>query len=163
MSTATVPTLPPQVHDFDFLFGRWRVTHRRLTQRNAGSDDWDVFEGISYIEPRMGGICNVEEHEWTERGWRGVALRTLNLTTGEWAIYWIADRDGVMSAPVFGRFHQGGCRLEGPDMDGDLPIIALYEWSRTDTDRPLWVQHFSYDGGETWEKNWEMDFRRHEG
>lgn len=108
----------------------------------------------------MGGMVNVEEHDWNERGWRGVAVRTLNLQSGDWSIYWISDRDGVLSPPVVGRFHTDGCRLEGPDSYQGRPIIARYEWSRIDTATPRWTQHFSFDGGQTWEKNWVMDFSR---
>lgn len=148
------------IHDFDFLFGHWEVEHRRLTNRGVGSDDWDVSHGTAFTEPRMGGITNIEQHDCSERGWRGVALRTLDLTTGEWSIYWISDRDGRLSPPVVGRFHDDGCRLEGPDLDGERPILARFEWSRVNTDTPHWAQHFSYDDGRTWELNWAMKFRR---
>lgn len=38
----------PAVHDFDFYMGTWRIHHRRLTKRLAGSDDWQEFEGTSH-------------------------------------------------------------------------------------------------------------------
>lgn len=158
--TPANPDPSPHVHDFEFLFGHWAVRHRKLKNRGVGADDWDEFEGTSFTEPRMGGVCNVEEHDWTERGWRGVAVRTLDLNTGDWSIYWISDADGRLSPPVVGRFHDGGCRLEGSDTDGGRPILARYEWSLIDTDTPRWTQHFSYDDGATWETNWVMDFRR---
>ena len=152
--------LPETAHEFDFLFGRWSVGHRRLKTRGVGSGDWDVFTGTAFTEPRMGGVVNVEQHDCPARGWRGVALRTLDLTSGDWSIYWISDRDGRLSPPVVGRFHEDGCRLEGPDVDGSRPIVARYEWSRVRSDAPRWTQHFSYDGGRTWELNWVMDFTR---
>ncbi len=36
------PTIEPgsAVHDFDFYWGKWRVHHRRLKERLAGSDEW---------------------------------------------------------------------------------------------------------------------------
>lgn len=154
------PDPTPHIHDFDFLFGRWDVAHTRLRQRGVGCQDWDVTHGTAFTEPRMGGISNIEQHDCPEGGWRGVALRTVDVKTGEWSIYWISDRDGRLSPPVNGRFHESGCRLEGPDTDAGRPIIARYEWSRVDTDTPRWVQHFSYDDGATWERNWVMDFRR---
>jgi hypothetical protein len=148
------------VHDFDFLFGRWTVRHRRLVTRGAGADDWDAFDGTAFTEPRMGGISNIEQHDCPARGWRGVALRTLDLAAGDWSIYWISDRDGRLSPPVVGRFQGDGCRLEGPDTDGGRPVVARYEWSRIGSGAPRWEQHFSYDGGATWELNWVMDFSR---
>ena len=45
------------IHDFDFLFGNWSVTNRRLKQRWVGSDDWDVFTGVQRCEPRLGGAA----------------------------------------------------------------------------------------------------------
>ena len=151
---------PASIHDFDFLFGRWTVRHRKLKARGVGSGDWDEFEGTAWTEPRMGGIANIEQHDCPARGWRGVAVRTLDLATGLWSIYWISDADGRLSPPVVGGFHGDGCRLEGPDSDGGRPVIARYEWSRVRSGAPRWVQHFSYDGGAAWEMNWVMDFTR---
>ena len=160
MTALPVESSATTVHDFDFLFGRWTVSHRRLTTRAIDGQDWDAFEGTAWTEPRMGGISNVEQHDCPARGWRGVALRTFDLTTGEWSIYWISDRDGRLSPPVVGRFHAHGCRLEGPDTDDGRPIVARYEWSRIHSGAPRWEQHFSYDDGQTWELNWVMDFAR---
>jgi hypothetical protein len=150
----------PQLHDFDFLFGRWTVRHQRLKTRGAGAADWDVFSGTAYTEPRMGGLVNVEEHDCPERGWMGVALRAFDLVSGSWSIWWIGDRDGQLQPPVVGRFHEDGCRLDGPDSDGGRPIIARYEWSRVHSGAPRWTQSFSWDDGVTWEANWIMDFTR---
>ena len=158
--TAQPVEAPASIHDFDFLFGRWTVRHRKLRARGVGSDDWDDFEGSAWTEPRMGGISNIEQHDCPARGWRGVAVRTLHLATGLWSIYWISDADGRLSPPVVGGFHADGCRLEGPDSDGGRAIVARYEWSRIRSGAPRWVQHFSYDGGATWEMNWVMDFTR---
>lgn len=159
MSTQPLPD-PSPVRDFDFLFGHWRVRHQRLMTRGAEAADWDVFEGTAFTEPRMGGLVNVEEHNCPARGWRGVALRSLDQETGAWSIWWISDRDGRLQPPVVGRFDDDGCRLEGPDTDGGRAIVARYEWSRVRSGTPRWTQSFSYDGGATWETNWVMDFSR---
>jgi len=159
MSASPIRSSPP-VRDFDFLFGHWTVTHRRLKVRGVGADDWDVFTGTAFTEPRMGGLVNIEQHDCPERGWRGVALRTLDPATGLWSIHWISDRDGRLSPPVVGGFQAGGCRLEGPDADDGRPIIARFDWSHIDTPTPRWTQSFSYDDGATWEANWVMDFAR---
>ncbi|MGO4408635.1 MULTISPECIES: DUF1579 domain-containing protein [unclassified Brevundimonas] len=148
----------PRTADFDFQFGHWTVEHRRLVARGVGCDDWDSFESTSQCRPQLGGVANVEEQVCAARGWMGMAVRTLDRATGEWSIYWISDADGRMQPPVRGRFRDGLGRFEGPDVDGGRPIIARYEWSRTDTAHPRWTQSFSYDDGATWEVNWIMDF-----
>lgn len=160
MTALPIDPPPAALRDFDFLFGRWTVQHRRLRARGARGGDWDAFAGTAFTEPRMGGISNIEQHDCPARGWRGVALRTLDLASGQWSIYWISDRDGRLSPPVVGGFHDDGCRLEGPDVDDGRPITARYEWSRIRSGAPRWEQHFSYDGGATWELNWVMDFAR---
>src|SRR3954466_15411910 len=52
----------PAVHDFDFLPGTWRVHHRRLTQRLAGSDEWEQFEGTSVAHALLGGAGNIDDN-----------------------------------------------------------------------------------------------------
>jgi hypothetical protein len=159
MSAQPVDALP-EIHDFDFIHGRWTVAHRRLKRRGVGSDDWDEFRATATCEPRLGGMANVEEMDCPERGWMGMAVRSFDLTAREWSIWWISDRDGRLGAPVRGRFNADGCVLEGPDADDGRPVIARYIWSDIEADSARWSQQFSYDDGRTWETNWVMDFAR---
>jgi hypothetical protein len=161
MTASTPPARRrPEVHDFDFFMGRWTVRHRRLRTRGVGAADWDEFDSLAECRPFLGGVANVEEQVCSARGWRGMAVRALDLATGVWSISWISDVDGRVQPPVLGRFSNGLGVFEGPDLDGDRPILVRFEWSRTDTDSPRWAQAFSRDEGDSWETNWIMDFRR---
>lgn len=156
----TLPTLPAEARDFDFFMGRWTVHHRRLARRGVGATDWDTFDSVAECRPLLGGVANVEEQVCIDRGWRGAAMRCLDLARREWSIYWISDADGRLQPPVRGRFEDGVGVFEGPDIDGERPILARYTWMRSADDAPRWSQAFSYDGGATWETNWIMDFTR---
>jgi hypothetical protein len=147
--------------DFDFLFGRWAVSHRRLKQRHVGSDDWSRFDGVVVCEPRLDGVVNVEEHRREGKPF-GFALRTFDLKTHRWSIYWVNPMDGLLQAPVHGGFQNGVGVFEGEDMDDGRPIRARYVWSEITADRARWEQAFSLDGGRTWETNWVMEFVRSE-
>lgn len=154
---------PPAVHDFDFIHGRWTIANRRLQTRGVGADDWDVFASTAFCEPRLDGLVNVEQIACPERGWTGMSLRSFDLERGVWSIWWISSLNGQLQPPVSGVFQNGGCVLEGPDMDGDHPILARYIWSDIEPDTARWTQTFSYDEGATWEANWIMDFTRAAG
>lgn len=165
MTAAAAPSAPSAEpgREFDFLFGRWRVQHRQLVERNAGAGAWREYEGTAWCRPLLDGFANVEEHHFAGRGGdRGVALRLFEPATGEWSIYWVSGKDGMLQPPVRGRFEGFACVLEGDDVDAGLPIRARYMWSRTDQRVPRWEQAFSWDGGRTWELNWVMDFHREE-
>ena len=43
------------LHDFDFLVGAWRVHHRRLKERLAGSHEWQAFDGTCVNRRLMDG------------------------------------------------------------------------------------------------------------
>ena len=49
-------------HDFDFLVGKWRVHHRRLKARLAGSAEWQEFEGTCEMQMTMGGQGNMDDN-----------------------------------------------------------------------------------------------------
>jgi hypothetical protein len=51
----------PGAADFDFLFGTWRVHHRKLKHRLAGDTDWIQFEGEMICWPLLGGLGNVDD------------------------------------------------------------------------------------------------------
>ena len=146
--------------DFHFLYGRWRVQHHRLTTRGVGSDDWDVFHSDTYCQGLMGGLCNVDENDFHDRGFQGLSFRTFNVETRQWAIYWVNSASGALQSPVFGRFENGKGQFHGEAMDGDRPVKVVYRWEDITSSSACWSQAFSYDGGETWETNWIMDFTR---
>ena len=156
----TAPSYPPEVHDFDFIHGHWTIANRKLKTRGVGADDWDLFASSAFCEPRLDGLVNVEQISCPERGWIGMSLRSFDLERGLWSIWWISSADGRLQPPVSGRFENGGCVLEGPDMDAGRPIIARYSWSDIQPTTARWTQAFSYDEGATWETNWIMDFTR---
>ncbi|TMQ13171.1 MAG: DUF1579 domain-containing protein [Deltaproteobacteria bacterium] len=154
------------IDDWRFLYGRWRVHHRRLVARLAGSEEWQEFEGTSEMWPLLGGAGNVDDNviELPGDPYRAASLRSLNPETGQWSIWWLdGRRPGVLDVPVVGSFTDGvGSFLAEDTFDG-RPIVIRFLWTRIDTDTPRWEQAFSPDGGDTWETNWEMDFSRDPG
>ncbi len=147
-------------HDFAFNHGDWEVTNRRLKVRGAGSDDWDVFPSFQKSQLLMGGTVSIDESDFPTKGFKGMTLRLYDPAKDQWSIYWINSSDGLLQPPVHGRFEGGKGVFSGDDMDGDRPVKVLFDWSVSDPATPRWSQAFSYDGGQTWETNWIMEFRR---
>lgn len=145
---------------FRFNQGEWRVSHRRLKARNVGSSDWDQFETRTVSQLLMGGTVSIDETDFPDWGFKGMSLRLYDPAQDRWTIFWINSTDGAMQPPVSGRFVDGKGVFEGDDFDGGQPIRVRFEWAGTETPGPQWSQAFSYDGGENWETNWVMQFRR---
>jgi len=43
-------------HDFDFIYGKWRMPNHRLKKRLAGSHEWVDFITCDEASPLPGGI-----------------------------------------------------------------------------------------------------------
>src|SRR5262245_7394172 len=147
------------LHDFDYLFGDWRVRHRILRPLQGGS--WSEFEGTCTERPLMDGRANVEEHRFERPAGvtYGVAVRSYDPKTAEWAIWWIDSRvpHGAMDPPMKGRFEDGvGTFYSDSPLDGK-PIKVRFLWSAK-AGKPHWEQAYSEDEGATWVVNWIMDF-----
>lgn len=154
---------PGGSQDFDCEFGRWRVSHCRLTERLAGCDKWQSFSGTTDARPVLGGQGNIEDNvpEFPDQPYRAVALRSFDPLAQTWAIWWLASNaPHRMDVPVIGRFHQGVGAFFADDTLLGTAIKVRFLWLRTDTARPRWEQAFSGDGGRSWETNWTMDFDR---
>lgn len=148
------------LHDFDFLHGKWNVTHRRLQARGVGSTNWHQYSGSAETRPLLAGLCNVEEHRIEGQPFSGVALRCFDRAAKQWRIYWVGERDGLLQPPVHGEFDHDLGHFEGDDVDGDRPIRVRFLWRKLTPSSARWEQSFSYDAGKTWETNWIMDFER---
>jgi len=152
---------PSGIHDFDFLFGEWRVHHRRL---KPGGQEWMEFEGTSSNRALMDGAANLEEHalDAPTGAYRAVALRSYDSKTAQWAIWWLDGRypAGPLGPPVKGRFEDGiGTFYADYTQDG-TPMRGRFLWSNITPTSARWEQAASSDGGKTWAPNWIMEFRR---
>jgi len=151
------------VHDFDFLIGKWRVHHRRLKDRLAGSHDWVEFDGTCELWTTMDGQGNVDDNYigLPDGPYRAVSFRDYDAGAQTWAIWWLdGRRPHCIEPPVFGNFKDGVGTFVGEDTFKGTPIKVRFIWSRIAADSAHWEQAFSADGGKTWETNWRMDFTR---
>lgn len=84
-------------HDFDFLFGRWKVHNRRLLERLQGSTEWAEFEATSVVRAVLGGLGNEDEYRtsyWPD--FTGMSFRLFDPKTRRWAIYWADSIRGTL-------------------------------------------------------------------
>ncbi|MDM4767088.1 DUF1579 domain-containing protein [Pelomonas sp. SE-A7] len=149
-------------HDFDFLIGDWRVSHRRLNHRLAGCQDWTEFDGLSSARLVLGGQGNLDENLLHLPGgsYRALTLRSYDPASRTWAIWWLDGRHpGQLDVPVRGGFDADGVGSFYADdqLDG-RPIRVRFLWLARTGQAPRWEQAFSADGGQSWETNWTMDF-----
>ena len=160
----SAPATVPGLHDFDFLVGRWRVHHRRLKERLAGSHEWIEFDGTSEMRTLMDGYGNVDDNVMNlpSGRYRAASLRSFEPKSATWSIWFLDGRTplGPLDPPVRGRFRDGVGTFLGDDTFNGVPIRVRYTWSQITPRACRWEQAFSTDGGATWETNWEMDFTR---
>ena len=150
-------------HDFDFLFGHWSVRHRRLKERLSNSLEWEEFGGTSATRPILGGNGNIEDNliNMPDGSYRAVALRSFDLETRQWAIWWLDERNPhALDVPVIGGFKNGIGSFYADDTLRGLPIKVRFTWSRIEAASCQWEQAFSADAGISWETNWVMQFTR---
>lgn len=151
------------ISDFDFLFGSWRVHHRRLKERLTDCTEWVAFEGTCVSRPLMGGQGNVEDNvlHLPEGTYQAIGLRAFDPRSCTWAIWWLDSRHPhSLDVPVVGGFKDGVGTFLADDTLRDRPIKVRFQWSKITPISAQWDQAFSPDGGQTWETNWVMQFTR---
>ncbi len=163
-SEALKPAERDGQHDFDFLFGHWKVHNRHLLRPLTGSkEEWEEFDGTSVVRPIWGGRSNTEEYEAdSASGHRdGLTVQTYNPQSHQWSIYWTNSKNGAFSLPpTVGKFKDGrGEFFDQEDFNGQS-IFVRYLWTVPSADAPRWEQAFSVDGGKTWETNRIITYMR---
>jgi hypothetical protein len=147
-------------HDFDFERGTWHVHHR---VKKPG-ESWSEFDGNCRTRLLVDGSANVEEHVFHRTGGAtyGIALRTYDLKSGLWAIWWVDGRDphGALDPPVRGRFANGVGTFYSDGVINGKTIRTRFVWSHITPASARWEQAYSADSGKTWESNWVMEFER---
>ena len=150
-------------NDFDFFEGDWRVAHRRLKRRLAGSDDWEIFGGHCRVWKTLGGFGNVDDNylELPGGAYHAMTFRAFDARTRTWAIWWLDGRTPhQLDTPIIGAFENGVGVFYAADQFEGRPIRVRFLWSFIAPGAPQWAQAFSPDGGSNWETNWIMHFTR---
>jgi hypothetical protein len=153
-------------HDFDFIFGEWRIANRKLEDPLAEEPtEWLEFEATSEAKPILDGLGNIDTVSAPDfpgrPGFHGFSLRLFDPETGLWRIWWasIIGR-GQLDTPVVGRFHEGEGRFECDDVLGGRALKVRYDWTDITPASARWTQSFSFDDGQTFEPNWIADLTR---
>jgi hypothetical protein len=153
-------------HDFDFLFGEWRVANRKLEDPLADTPTgWLEFEATSEARPILGGLGNVDTFSapaFPGRGrFHGCAIRLFDPGTRLWRIWWASSVGaGELDMPVVGRFDDGAGRFECDDTLAGRSVRVRFDWTLADPASPRWEQSFSFDDGARFVPNWIMQFTR---
>ncbi len=150
-------------HDFDFLYGKWKMPNHRLLKRLAGSHEWEDFMSYDECRPLPGDLGNQDffkTDHW--KNFEGMTTRTYDKKTGLWRLYWVDNyfSDGVIEAPMVGKFEGNVGVFEAPDTFNGKPILTRFIWTvhpKGDKVVADWAQAFSADGGKTWETNWKNE------
>ena len=151
------------IHDFDFFLGSWRVEHRRLRERLAGSTDWETFAGVTTCQALLGGIVNLNESlaQRASGPTSGLGLRAYDAKTDTWADWYLSAKAPLaLDRPGIGRFRDGVGTFLSDDVFEGRPIRVRGRFSSLAPDVAQWEQAFSPDGGATWETNWVMRYVR---
>jgi hypothetical protein len=150
--------------DFDFQFGSWNLTLRRLTNPLTGSTTWTEWTARSTCHPLAEGRAQAEDFSATNVAdgskIEGLTLRFYHPTTHEWSLYWVNLANPAITTPQKGKFVDGVGEFLDRDVVNGRKVIVRYLWTRTETNRPHFEQSLSTDEGRTWEVNWITDQTR---
>ena len=146
-------------HDFDFIFGRWKV---HLKRKVAGTDRWTDSDGYGIYRKVWGGRANLNEFftESSSGHVEGLTLRTYNPATRRWSLYWANSRDGILSSAQVGQFNHGQGEFYEQDNSDGKGVLVRYLWSGITPTSAHFEQAFSEDGGKSWDVNWISDMTR---
>jgi hypothetical protein len=148
--------------DFDFLFGRWTVKHRKLRERLKGSTEWFEFPGSLEVDPILGGAGNIDRNDLDDPAgfYRATSLRLFDAAQNQWSIYWIDERFPGLDNPVVGRFEGRVGQFFTTDEFQGRAILVRFVYENLSSESARWSQAFSPDGGASWEVNWIMEFSK---
>jgi hypothetical protein len=166
LATAPTEATTDGRHDFDFIFGEWKLANRKLVDPLADEPtEWVEFAATAVAEPILGGLGNVDmisAPDFPDRpGFHGFSLRLFDPGEQVWRIWWSSSvAGGVLDTPVAGRFENGEGRFECDDVLGGRDVRVRYEWTDITPTSARWTQSFSFDGGTTFEPNWFIELTR---
>jgi hypothetical protein len=142
-------------HDFDFMYGKWKIKVRRLKNPLHGSKEWYEMTGTTDCHPIWGGKGNIEMGELDgPEHMSAMMVRLYEPKSRQWSLNWVNAKYMKFDVPTIGEFKNGRGEFYDQEMFEGRMILVRYIWSDTATKTPRFEQSFSDDGGKTWEPNW---------
>jgi hypothetical protein len=143
-------------HDFDFMFGRWKIQVRRLRNPLHGSRDWYEMNGTTVCRPLWNGRANVEELEadGPDGHMEAMMVRLYSPAARQWSLNWANQKNAKFDVPTIGEFKNGRGEFYDTELFEGRSILVRYVWSDITATSGHFEQSFSADGGRTWEPNW---------
>ncbi|HET7001372.1 MAG TPA: hypothetical protein VFI33_08690 [Puia sp.] len=157
-----VPATKSSEKDFDFFYGSWKVSGKKLKSRLHHSNEWIPFAAKLNCSQLIGGYANIEPFYTQANGkdFQAFTLRLFDSATKLWSIYYAYPANVTMQNPQVGSFQNNIGWFYARDVWEGKDIIIVYRWDRTDPDKPTMCQAFSADNGKTWEWNYLQSFEK---
>jgi hypothetical protein len=143
-------------HDFDFMYGRWKIQVRRLKTPLHGAHDWYDLEGTTECHPFWNGQGNFEQFEADGPSGHisAIMVRLYSPKSRQWSLNWASRDSARFEAPTVGEFKDGRGEFYDQELFEGRSILVRYVWSNITSKSGHFEQSFSADGGKTWEANW---------
>jgi hypothetical protein len=152
------PTAAPHdgQHDFDFMFGRWKIQLRRLLHPLHGSHEWYEMTGTTVCHPIWGGQANIEEveNDGPHGHMSALMVRLYSPASRQWSLNWVNKQNARFDVPTIGEFKDGRGEFYDQELFEGRAILVRYIWSDITATSAHFEQAFSADGGKSWEVNW---------
>ncbi len=142
---------------FDFWIGEWDVNLLMLQEDLSWKD---AVAARASIYPILNGRAILEL--WDSGSIKGYSLRYFDPQSDEWVLWlnWPGkNRSNASSLTGAFRHGRGEFRNSYENAEGEQ-IVERYAFTDIYPDALRWDDLYSKDGGETWRKNWRMEWTR---
>jgi hypothetical protein len=151
-ATPPNPCADTQQKQFDFWVGEWNLTW-------PGATPGEVGHGTNSIKRILEG-CVVQENfsGGDSMHLRGTSVSTFDLGSGRWKQTWVDNEGGYLD--FVGEFNNGQMVLRREAVRNGKKILQRMVWKNISANELDWSWESSTDGGETWQVNWPIHYKR---
>ena len=151
-----------EIHNFNFLIGKWSVLNRRLKERLNSCDEWIEFHAEMETKSILNGLGLMDEMKSSYFGeeFIGLSIRMLNPGSNTWTIYWADTANpGIgLKEQVVGEFTNGVGEFYGKELYDGKEVKLRFLWEKPSADTARWEQAYYDEERDAWETNWTMAF-----
>ncbi len=153
-----------EIHNFDFLVGKWSIQNKRLKERLVNSNEWIEFPAEMETEKILNGLGVVDEFKTDINGeeFVGLSIRLFDPKSNNWTIYWAdtASPERYLTEQVVGKFQNGIGEFFGKEKFNGKEIPLRFIWKKESEDTAQWEQAYYDERNKEWETNWIMVFTK---